>query len=449
MFDMNSNVVSWTTHVKNRLKLSADERLHLEQALNDKISELLKGHLSEEEAFLIAVKRLVAERGYDLANPNEGQAWKQVAVKPKDPFSEANRQKAILMVILFTAISGTLSKIPGWFFQPESGWSNAYEMLIMKNMSLWILPLVALYLLILRKASRKMILVVMGLFVLSFILINVYPFGGLRQTELLTGLHVPLLSWLFVGVAYLGKEWKDSKRRMDFIRFTGEAFIYAVLIFAGLMVLTLFITMIFSSINIDVSQFIVDYLLVYGSYGVIMVTLYQVEKKNLLENFAPILARIFSPLFLIAMVIFLVMIVATWRNPLSDRNYLIAFDAMLILVLALVLYTLSSRKEHEKPGLFDSLSLGLIVAALLIDSIALVEIVIRLSTMITPNKLAALGENVLVLGNLAGLAYFYVKILTRKGHFEALEKFQTDYLWVYAGWLAVVAFLFPLFFGFR
>ena len=172
-------------------------------------------------------------------------------------------------------------------------------MLIFKNITLWVLPLVALYLLIRHKSGRKMILTLMGIFVLSFILINGYPFGGERQTELLSGLHVPLLLWLITGVAYLGDEWKVSKRRMDFIRFTGEAFIYGVLIFCGLGVLSLFIFLIFSSINVDPSDFVTKILLPYGSYATVLVSIYQVEKKNLMENFAPILAKIFSPLFLI------------------------------------------------------------------------------------------------------------------------------------------------------
>ena len=115
------------------------------------------------------------------------------------------------------------------------------------------------------------------------------------------------------------------------------------------------------------------------------------------------------------MVVFLLTIVITGRNPLIDRNYLIAFDAMLILVLALVVYILSARKEGEPVNLFDVLSLTLIVTALIIDGIALFEIVSRLFTMgITPNKMAALGENLLVMGNLGGLAYFYLQVMRKK-----------------------------------
>lgn len=447
--DLKENVVRWTTQAQEKLKLSDPEQSDLEKTLTESIDQWIEKGLSEDEAFLISTQRLIKEKGYALANPNESALWQQVSVKALEPKSNPQGLRPILLVVLFTALAGTLSKIPEWFFQPYNSWNLAYEMLVFKNITLWVLPLVALYLLIRHASSRKMMLVLMGIFAVSIILINVYPYGGPRNTEMLSGLHLPLLCWLLIGVAYLGTEWKDAKRRMDFIRFTGEAFIYGVLIFCGFMVLVGFIFLIFSSIQVDPSEFVTKVLMVYGPYGVVMVTIYQVEKKNLMENFAPILAKIFSPLFLIAMVVFLLAIGITWTNPLVDRNYLIAFDAMLILVLALVLYTLSSRKEDEKIGLFDWMSLALICAALIIDAIALVEIVIRLTSMITPNKMAALGENLLVLGNLGGLAYYYIQVLRHKGTFAALEKFQTDYLVIYAGWLAIVALVFPLVFGFQ
>jgi hypothetical protein len=430
------------------MKLTELETKELSENLAQRTGNLCSQGLTEEEAFLVAAKRLSKENGFHLVL-SEGPAWREVAIKAKETRPETNKVRSILMVLVFSLIAGTMSKLPEFIYGMKD-YTIGYDLMIFKNITLYVLPLVALYLLLQHKSSRKMTMVLMGIFALTIVLINVYPFNGDRNTELLTGLHTPLLMWLIIGVAYLGDEWKISKRRMDFIRFTGEAFIYGVLIYSGLMVLIGFIFLIFSSINIDVSEFITKYLIVYGSYGTVLVTVYQVEKKNLMENFAPILAKIFSPLFLIAMSVFLLTIVFTGRNPLVDRSYLIAFDAMLILVLALVLYVISARKEDEKIGLFDYLSIGLITTALLIDGIALVEIILRLASMgITPNKMAALGENVLVFINLGGLAYFYIKVIQKRVQFEILERFQTRYLVIYAGWLAIVAFIFPILFGFQ
>jgi hypothetical protein len=300
-----------------------------------------------------------------------------------------------------------------------------------------------------RKLDWRITAGVIGFFAIAALLINIYPYQGQRMTEVLTGLHLPLLGWLVLGVVYVGKPWTSSTKRMEFIRFSGEAFIYAVLIFMGVMVLSAFVLLIFSSIGVDVSTFVTDYLIVYGTCAVVLLAIDQVERGNFLGQFAPVLARIFSPLFLVALSVFLLVMVLSGENPLADRNYLIGFDAMLILVLALVVYGISARSITQRWGISDWINLALIVVALLIDVAALWQILIRLGTMgITPNKMAALGENVLVMVNLLGLGYHLVRIYRQQASFDTLEQFQTMYLTVYAGWLAIVAFGFPLFFGF-
>ncbi|MFC1490587.1 hypothetical protein ACFL6K_05200, partial [Candidatus Latescibacterota bacterium] len=88
--------------------------------------------------------------------------------------------------------------------------------------------------------------------------------------------------------------------------------------------------------------------------------------------------------------------------------------------------------------------------ALIIDVIALSAIIFRLSSFgISPNKLAALGENVLVFVNLFGMAVLYVQFFRRKISFVLLERWQTRYLPVYALWLGFVGLLFPLIFLFK
>ena len=43
-------------------------------------------------------------------------------------------------------------------------------------------------------------------------------------------MHLPIALWLAVGIAYAGGRWSHVAGRMDFIRFSGELFIYFVLI---------------------------------------------------------------------------------------------------------------------------------------------------------------------------------------------------------------------------
>jgi hypothetical protein len=293
--------------------------------------------------------------------------------------------------------------------------------------------------------------VILGIFAGAAILINAYPSHSPNNTELLTALHLPLFLWLITGAAYIGEDWRSRQGRMNFIRFTGEAVIYGTLIFCGLIVLAMFTQAIFFAIQIDASWFIQNYLIVYGAAAVAMITVYLVEtKKSVVENFAPILAKIFSPLFLIIMIAFLLVLVLSGKSPFMERDYLIAFDFMLALVLGLVLYTISARNPYAKNRLFDYLNMALIVVAMIIDTIALSAILFRLSAFgITPNKLAALGENLILLINLGGLAWLYGRLFLKKTDFIKIENWQTNYLYVYAVWLAIVAFVFPIVFAFN
>jgi hypothetical protein len=252
-------------------------------------------------------------------------------------------------------------------------------------------------------------------------------------------------------VAYVSGRWREPQKRMDFVRFSGESFVYGVLLLCGGIVLAVLVQAIFQAIDVDVSPLLSEYLAVYGGLGVVVVAAFLVEaKKSIVEAMAPVLARVFSPLFLLALLSFLAVMIALGRSPYTERDFLIGFDLMLALVIGLVLYLISAREPEEGPRPLDWLNLLLVAAALAVDAVALSAIVYRISSFgFTPNKVAALGENLVLLGNLAGLLVLYGRFLARRIGFALLERWQTAYLPVYAAWAAVVALLFPPLFGFR
>jgi hypothetical protein len=139
----------------------------------------------------------------------------------------------------------------------------------------------------------------------------------------------------------------------------------------------------------------------------------------------------------------------TGRAIDMDRNLLIGFDLLLALVVGLVLYAASARDEQAPPGIFDVLQFILVVSALLVDLLALAAIVSRISEFgFTPNRVAALGENLILLANLAGTAWWYGRFLRRRGSFAALERWQVAFLPVYSLWAAFVVAGFPPLFDF-
>ena len=238
---------------------------------------------------------------------------------------------------------------------------------------------------------------------------------------------------------------------MDFVRFSGELFIYYVLIALGGGVLTGFTIMMFAAIGMNAAWLAGGWLIPCGAMGAVIVGSWLVEaKQSVVENMAPVLTRLFTPLFTVVLLMFLGTMAWTGSPIDVKREVLIGFDLLLVLVVGLVLYAASSRDQEAPPDFFDRLQLLLVVSALVADAVALAAIAARISELgFTPNRVAALGENLILLVNLAWSAVLYARFLRHRGSFAALERWQIAYLPVYSAWAAFVVVVFPPVFGYR
>ena len=161
------------------------------------------------------------------------------------------------------------------------------------------------------------------------------------------------------------------------------------------------------------------------------------------------LARVFTPLFAVMLLALLAAMVVTGGWADMDPEVLIGFDLLLALVLGLMLYTISARDPQAPPNVFDGLALLLVVAALTVDVLALAAIVGRITEFgFNANRTAALGENLVLLCNLAWSAWLYARFLRGRGEFATLPRWQTAYLPVYGVWAGVVVVAFPPLFGY-
>jgi hypothetical protein len=128
----------------------------------------------------------------------------------------------------------------------------------------------------------------------------------------------------------------------------------------------------------------------------------------------------------------------------AHRNVLIAFDLLLVVVLGLLLYSVSARGLQSPPGTFDVVQVVLVISALLADAVALWAIAARISEFgFSPNRVAALGENLILLVNLAWAAVLYIRFLRGLGSFASVERWLTNYIPVYVVWAAIVVIVFP------
>jgi hypothetical protein len=447
--DLERQIAEWRAYMDRRRELLHTDAEELEDHLRSQITDLTAGGLRADEAFLIAVKRMgsLDELSREFAREHSERLWKQL-VLPGEPDAHAGRSRRELPVMIFCAAAAALAiKVPALFGLDISGDDASFYV---RNLSLFALPALAAYFAWQRRVGVRVIGVLALLFILGAVAANAYPLAADSQSLVLTAIHLPLALWLVVGVAYVGGDWRSDRRRMDFIRFTGEWLIYFVLIGLGGGVLIGFTIGTFDAIGLDAEEFINSWLLPCGAMAAIIVAAWLVEaKQSVIENMAPVLTRVFTPLFAVALLAFLVAV--AWTNNGIDvqRDVLILFDLLLVVVLGLLLYAISARDLAARPGLFDSLQLGLVVSALIIDIMVLLAITGRITEWgFSPNKTAALGENVILLTNLAWSAWLFLGFLRGRMPFARLEHWQTRYMIVYALWAWTVVLAFPVVFGF-
>jgi hypothetical protein len=447
---LEGQIAVWRAYVHRRRELLKTDAEELEDHLRSQIADLTEAGLRVDEAFLIAVKRMgsLDELSREFAREHSERLWKQLVLSGELDASAAARSRRELPVMVLCAAAAALAiKVPAWFGLDISGDDAGFYV---RNLSLFALPALAAYFAWQRRVGLRVIGVLALLFIIGAVAANAYPLADDSQSTVLTAIHLPIALWLVVGVAYMGGDWRSDRRRMDFIRFTGEWLIYFVLIGLGGGVLVLFTVGTFGAIGLDAEEFINSWLLPCGAMAAVIVSAWLVEaKQSVIENMAPVLTRVFTPLFAVTLLAFLVAM--TWTNNGIDvqRDVLILFDLLLVVVLGLLLYAISARDLAAPPGLFDRLQLALVVSALIIDVMVLLAITGRITEWgFSPNKTAALGENVILLTNLAWSAWLFLGFLRGRMPFARLEHWQTRYLVVYALWAWTVALVFPLVFGF-
>jgi hypothetical protein len=446
---LEEQIDQWRSYLRRRQAIHAVDVAELEDHLREQIAALVDAGLAPDEAFLVAVKRMgdLDALSREFAREHSDRLWKQLVVAPSDAGAPRARARTDAIVAFCLAVAAAvLIKVPALFGMQVDQHAGFYA----RNLSLFVLPLLTGYFAWKRRLHPGTLRWLAVAFVAAGVFANVYPFAPRGATEALTALHLPIALWLVVGVAYAGGRWGQVAGRMDFIRFSGELFIYYVLIALGGGVLTAFMAMIFQAIGIDVEPFFESWLLPCGAAGAVVVASWLVEaKQSVIENLAPVLARLFTPLFAAVLVAFLGTMLWTGRGVEIERNVLIAFDLLLVVVLGLLLYSISARDPWTPPGAFDMVQVVLVASALVADLVALWAIAARITEFgFTPNRVAALGENVILLVNLAWSAVLYSRFLRRRGSFTALERWQTGYLPVYAVWAAMVVVAFPPVFGY-
>jgi len=445
MESLETQIAEWRAYVANAPGVNGTDVDELEDHLRHQIAELNAAGLTADEGFLIAVKRLGDVDGLsrEYAREHSGRLWKQL-LRPRDD-ERALPTAGWLETLAFAvaaAVTVQIARLAADAPDEEPTW-------LVRNIGLFVLPFLAAFFARRRQLDTRQWVLTAVPFVLAALVVNLYPWGADSATEELVALHLPVVLWFAVAYPYMGGTIRSHERRMDFVRFTGEWFIYYVLIALGGGVLMGLTAAILEPTGVDVER-VFEWVVPSGAAGAVIVAAWLVEsKQRVVENMAPVLTMLFTPLFAVMLAGAAVVYAATGLGDAFDRDLVSVFDALLVVVLALVLYGMSARDPSTAPEWMDAVQLVAVVSALVLDLMVLGTMIARIGDLgFTPNRTAALGLNLVLLVNLAVAAWLSARFLMRRSRLHRLERWQTAYLPVFALWAAAVVVILPLVFTF-
>ncbi|HSC90596.1 MAG TPA: permease prefix domain 1-containing protein [Gaiellaceae bacterium] len=437
-------IAEWRAYVAGAPGVNGRDVDELEDHLRHEIAELSGVGLAPDEAFLVAVKRLgdVDALSREFAREHSGRLWKQLLSADEEPPRTSSGWLTPLLFAVAAAVAIQVARLVAGFPDEEPNW-------LARNATLFVLPFLAASFAYQRQLDPRRWALAAVPFALGALAVNLYPWDADSDTEALVIIHLPVVLWFAVAYPYMGGTLRSHERRMDFVRFTGEWFIYYVLIALGGGVLMGLTAAILEPAGVDVER-VAAWVLPSGAAGAVVVAAWLVEsKQRVVENMAPVLTMLFTPLFAVMLAVSVVVYAATGLGEAFDRDLLSVFDALLVVVFALVLYGMSAREPSTSPGWMDRIQLVAVVAALVLDAMVLGAMLARVGDLgFTPNRTAALGLNLVLLVNLAGAAWLSARFLTRRSTLHPLERWQTAYLPIFAVWAAAVVIVLPLLFAF-
>ena len=269
------------------------------------------------------------------------------------------------------------------------------------------------------------------------------------DSVVLAFIHIPLFLWCIFGLVYVSFDFKNYIRRIEFIRFNGELLIMTGLILLAGGLLTAITLGLFTAIKMNIEKFYIEYVAFSGAVAAPMVALYLVKLYPTITNkIAPVIARVFTPIVLITLAVYLISLVFSKSNIQEDRELLILFNIMLLAVTAIIVFSLSELSKSDKS--FNVLMLfALALLAIVINAIALFAIITRLTEGFTPNRTVVLVSNVLIFVNLVQIALNLLQVYFTGKPLRQVEVAVAKYLPVYFAWTIIVIFVLPFVFGMK
>lgn len=369
--------------------------------------------------------------------------WNERLNFVSEEISWGTRQDFVF-VIVASLLAGLVAKLPALFPINE-------EFFYSRNIGFIVFPILSAYFAWKNRFSTGKIALVAGLTLAGIIFINAFPDVKKSDTLTLSCIHLLLFLWSILGFVFVGNDRNNPEKRLGYLRYNGDLVVMTTLILLAGAILTGITIGLFSLIGFQIEKFYFDYVGIFGLAAAPVVGTYLTRTNpQLVGKVSPVIAKIFSPLVLVMLVVYLSAIIYSGKDPYNDREFLIIFNALLIGVMAIIFFSIAetSKTTQSRPEIWVLCLLSIVT--IIVNGIALSAIVFRISEWgITPNRAAVLGSNMLILINFLLVTAQLFKVLSNKAVLTDVGKAIAFYLPIYALWTIIVTFVFPLLFGFR
>ncbi len=353
-------------------------------------------------------------------------------------------KKEIVGVIVLIIFGGLIANIPNLTSINE-------ELFFSKNIPLIIFPILSAYFIWIQKIEFNKLLFPIIAIVISAIYVNLIPNYNKSDSAMLVGIHLPMFLWSILGYAYIGAKLNDHPRKIEFLKFNGDLIVMCAIILLSCIVFTLITFGLFELINIKIEENYFRYFGIWWIAAIPMIATFLLQNNpQLINKVSPIIAKIFTPLVFINLLVYLTAVIYTGKYPYNDRNLLLVFNVLLIGVMALILFSVAEAGKNNK-GLFTLYILfGLSFLTIIINSIALSAISFRIFEYgITPNRIAVLGGNILIFIHLLIVSFKLYKSVRNKAKLEEVETSIATFLPIYSIWTAIIVFILPFIFHYK
>lgn len=353
-------------------------------------------------------------------------------------------RRDLLLVVLAAIVAGVIAKLPAILNLNE-------EFFYQRNLGFIIFPILSAYFAWKNRLSIGKVAFIAGVTLAGLLFINFLPDVKTSDTLVLSCIHLLLVLWSVLGFAYVGGLKQNDEKRLGFLKYNGDLIVMTTLIVIAGIILTGITIGLFSVIGWSIEEFYFRNIVVFCLPAAPILGTYLTQTNpQLVGRVSPVIAKIFSPLVLVMLVIYLGAMFYSGRDPYQDREFLMVFNALLIGVMAIIFFSVAENTRTDKSTAETWILFLLSVVTIVVNGIALSAILFRISEWgMSPNRAAVLGGNILILVNLVMVTVQLVKVLAMKSNAAGVGRSIAFFLPIYFIWTVIVTFLFPLIFNFK